>query len=153
MASRRSYSSRRVAASAALASEWLAGKRHQGRSVMTAIPPDRRAFVGAALTLPLADAAAGDKTKRIRVGVIGCGSVSGVYLPHLTKCPFVEVVSTCDIIPERAERRAREFKIANHYPHIDKMLAGEPFDLLVNTTDMQEHEHLNRQAIDAGKHV
>ena len=33
------------------------------------------------------------------------------------------------------------------------MLAGVPFDLLVNLTDMQEHEHLNRQAIAAGKHV
>jgi predicted dehydrogenase len=33
------------------------------------------------------------------------------------------------------------------------MLAGEPFDFLVNLTDMQEHEHLNRQALEAGKHV
>ena len=41
----------------------------------------------------------------------------------------------------------------HHYPHIDQQLAGEPFDLLVNLTDMQEHEHLNRQAIAAGKHV
>src|SRR3712207_4573831 len=92
-------------------------------------------------------------TKRIRVGVIGCGTVSGAYLRNLAKCPFAEVVSTCDIIPERAERRAKEFRIEHHYPHIDAMLAGEPFDLLVNLTDMQEHEHLNRQAIAAGKHV
>ena len=41
----------------------------------------------------------------------------------------------------------------NHYPHIDEMLAGAPFDLLVNLTDMQEHERLNGQAIEAGKHV
>ena len=33
------------------------------------------------------------------------------------------------------------------------MLAGAPFDLLVNLTDMQEHERLNRQAINAGKHI
>src|SRR5260370_6777227 len=33
------------------------------------------------------------------------------------------------------------------------MLAGTSFDLLVNLTDMQEHEHLNRQAIAAGKHI
>lgn len=39
--------------------------------------------------------------KKIKVGVIGCGSVSGVYLPHLTKCPYTEVVSLCDIKPER----------------------------------------------------
>ena len=91
--------------------------------------------------------------KRIRVGVIGCGSVSGAYLRDLSKCPLAEVVSTCDIIPERAERRAKEFAVAQHYPHIKAMLAGEPFELLVNLTDMQEHEHLNRQAIAAGKHV
>jgi len=98
-------------------------------------------------------AAAGARPKRIRVGLIGCGSVSGVYLPHLSKCPYAEVVSTCDIIPERAARRAKEFNVPNHYPHIDQMLAGVDFDLLVNTTDMQEHERLNRQAIEAGKHI
>jgi len=92
-------------------------------------------------------------TKRIRTGVIGCGSVSGSYLPVLTKCPYVEVVSLCDIRPERARQRAEKFSIAHHYPHIDAMLAGEPFDFLIDLTDMQEHEHLNRQALQAGKHV
>src|SRR5437868_15490255 len=94
----------------------------------------------------------GQDTKRVRVGIIGCGSVSGSYLPVLSRCPYAEVVSLCDIRPERARKRAEQFKIAHHYPHIDKMLAGEPFDFLINLTDMQEHEHLNRQALAAGKH-
>ena len=63
------------------------------------------------------------------------------------------MVSLCDIRPERARQQAEEFKVAHHYPHIDRMLAGEPFDFLINLTDMQEHEHLNRQALAAGKHV
>ena len=92
-------------------------------------------------------------TKKIKVALIGCGRVSGVYLPSLAKCPFVELVSVCDIIPERAERQASKFNIAKHYPHIDQLLSGEPFDLLVNTTDMQEHERLNRQALLAKRHV
>ena len=96
---------------------------------------------------------AGQPIKKIRIGIIGCGSVSGVYLPHLSECPYAEVVSTCDIIFERAQNRATEFKIPNSYPHIDQMLAGAPFDLLVNTTDMQEHGRLNRIALNAGKHV
>lgn len=90
---------------------------------------------------------------RIRTGVIGCGSVSNSYLPVLTQCPYVEVVSLCDIRPERARKQAERFKIAHHYPHIDRMLASEPFDFLIDLTDMQEHEHLNRQALEAGKHV
>jgi predicted dehydrogenase len=91
--------------------------------------------------------------KKIRVGIIGCGSVSGMYLPHLTKSPFVEVVSLCDIRYERAQNRGKEFGVKNTYPHIDKMLAGVPFDLLVNLTDMQEHGRLNNQTLNAGKHV
>lgn len=71
----------------------------------------------------------------------------------LTQSAFVDVVSLCDIRPERARAQAARFGIAHHYPHIDAMLAGEPFDLLVNLTDMQAHEHLNRQALIAGKHV
>jgi predicted dehydrogenase len=95
----------------------------------------------------------GAEQKRIRTGLIGCGSVSNSYLPVLTQCPYAEVVSLCDIRPERARKQAEKFKIAHHYPHIEAMLAGEPFEFLIDLTDMQEHEHLNRQALEAGKHV
>ena len=98
-------------------------------------------------------AVAAESPKRIRTGVIGCGSVSNSYLPVLSQCPYVELVSLCDIRPERARKQAEKFKVAHHYPHIDAMLAGEPFDFLLTLTDMQEHEHLNRQALQAGKHV
>ena len=107
------------------------------------------ALAAGALSAPAADAPA----RRIRTGVIGCGSVSGAYLPVLTKCRFIEVVSLCDIKPERARRQAERFKVANHYPNIDAMLAGVPFDFLVVLTDMQQHEGINRRAIEAGKHV
>jgi len=111
-------------------------------------------LAGAALaSAPLAGFAADSVGKRIRTGLIGCGSVSGQYLPQLRKSPFVEVVSLCDIRYERARKRGEEFKIANTYPNIDAMLAGEPFDFLIDLTDMQEHEGINRRALEAGKHV
>ena len=94
-----------------------------------------------------------DPGKKVRVGIIGCGSVSNVYLPHLSACPYVELVSTCDIIPERAVKQATKFNIPNYYANIDQQLAGAPFDLLINLTDMQEHGRLNKQAINSGKHV
>ena len=112
------------------------------------------AMAGAAMLLTsLEGLASYNQNKKIKVALIGCGSVSGVYLPHLTKSPYVEMVSCCDIIYDRAKNRAKEFNIPNHYPHIDKLLAGAPFDLLVTTTDMQEHGRLNKQALMAGKHV
>jgi predicted dehydrogenase len=91
--------------------------------------------------------------KKLRVGLIGCGSVSGRYLPHLQSSSLIEVVSLCDIKYERAQSRGKEFNIANTYPHIDKMLAGVPFDMMVTTTDMQVHGELNKKALLAGKHV
>ncbi|MBE0539783.1 MAG: Gfo/Idh/MocA family oxidoreductase [Verrucomicrobia bacterium] len=109
-------------------------------------------FAGAAV-ITAGAAAFAQSARRIRTGVIGCGSVSHSYLPVLTECPYVELVSLCDIRPERARQQAKRFKVAHHYPHIDAMLAGEPFEFLVNLTDMQEHERLNRQALAAGKHV
>ena len=90
---------------------------------------------------------------KIKVGVIGCGSVSNSYLPHLSKSPYVELVSACDIRYERAQRQAEKFNIPHHYPHIDQMLAGAPFDLMVTLTDMQEHGRLNKQALLAGKQI
>jgi predicted dehydrogenase len=129
---------------------------------MNAYPPrvTRRAFsktallTGAALASGTLGALSAEPApKRIRTGVIGCGSVSNSYLPVLTQCPFVEVISLCDIRPERARRQAERFKVAHDYPHIDAMLGGEPFEFLVDLTDMQEHEQINRRGLAAGKHV
>lgn len=91
--------------------------------------------------------------KKIKVAVIGCGSVSGMYLPHLSKSPYVELVSVCDIRFDRAQSASKKYNIPNAYPHIDQLLTGAPFDLMVNLTDMQEHGRLNRQALLARKHV
>ena len=91
--------------------------------------------------------------KKIKVGVIGCGSVSNMYFPHLAKSPYVELVSACDIRYERAKSQAAKYSVPNHYPNIDEMLSGAPFDLMVTLTDMQEHGHLNRKALMAEKHV
>lgn len=102
---------------------------------------------------PAAVPADGPTGKRVRVAVIGCGSVSAKYLPYLMQTPHVEVVAVCDRRFDRAEAAAAEHDVANAYPHVDQLLAGVKFDMLVNLTDMQEHEQLNRTAINAGKHV
>lgn len=111
-------------------------------------------LAGAALAASAAGSTPGQPAARqVRVGVIGCGSVSNAYLPDLMKSPFARVVSLCDIRPERAERQAERFGVEHRYPDLAAMLGGEPFELLVNLTDMQRHEEINRRAIGAGKHV
>jgi predicted dehydrogenase len=115
---------------------------------------ERTTLAGIALMMSNLRSFAGENdNKKIRVAVIGCGSVSGRYLPSLSKSPNVEVVSVCDIIRERAVSRAKEFNVKNVYGNIDEMLAGVPFDLMVTLTDMQEHGRLNKMALMKGHHV
>ncbi len=122
---------------------------------MNTPPITRRHFVQSTLLGSVATAIAVDAApaKKIRVGIIGCGSVSRMYFPNIKESPHAEIVSACDIIPGRSKAKAEQFGVPHQYANIDAMLAGAPFDLLVNLTDMQEHERLNRQAIEAGKHV
>lgn len=94
------------------------------------------------------------KEKKLRVALIGCGSVSNRYLPQLLSSKMIEVVSLCDIKPERATEQNKKYNVnAKTYPNIDAMLAGVPFDMMVTTTDMQVHGELNKKALLAGKHV
>jgi predicted dehydrogenase len=92
--------------------------------------------------------------KKLKVAIIGCGSVSNRYIPHLQTSSLIQVVSLCDRIYQRAVEQNEKYKVgATTYPHMDALLKGVPFDMLVNLTDMQEHGRLNKQALLAGKHV
>lgn len=113
------------------------------------------AMAGAAVLLSSLEGFALERPeKKLKVALIGCGSVSNRYIPHLQTSSLIEIVSLCDIKYERAEEQNKKYNVnAKTYPHIDKMLAGVPFDMMVTTTDMQVHGELNRKALMAGKHV
>jgi predicted dehydrogenase len=113
------------------------------------------ALAGAALLVSSLEGwAASMPDKKLRVAVIGCGSVSNRYIPQLLSSKWIEVVSLCDIKPERAVAQNKEYKVnAATYGHIDEMLKGVPFDMMVTLTDMQVHGELNKKALMAGKHV
>jgi len=113
------------------------------------------AVAGAAVLLSsLESVALTTDDKKLKVAVIGCGSVSNRYLPQLLSSKMIEVVSLCDIKYDRAVNQNKEYKVnAQTYPNIDAMLKGVPFDMMVTLTDMQVHGDLNKKALLAGKHV
>lgn len=113
------------------------------------------ASAGAALLLSSLETFAKEtNASKLRVAVIGCGSVSNRYIPHLQSSPLIEVVSLCDIKYERAVAQKKLYNVnAETYPNIDAMLKGVPFDMMVTLTDMQMHGELNKKALLAGKHV
>jgi predicted dehydrogenase len=102
--------------------------------------------------------AQGDRAK-IGVAIVGCGDVAHRwYLPALASLGgMVEVVACCDANPERAERAAAAVADwspgATPYTDLDRMLAGEQLDAVLNITPAPAHGRVTRAALDAGLHV
>ncbi|HTH56175.1 MAG TPA: Gfo/Idh/MocA family oxidoreductase [Cyclobacteriaceae bacterium] len=112
------------------------------------------AAAGATALLSSLEGFATEENKKLRVAIIGCGSVSNRYIPHLQTSSLIEIVSLCDIKYDRAVAQNKQYSVnATTYADIDQLLAGVAFDLLVTLTDMQAHGGLNKKALQAGKHV
>ena len=87
--------------------------------------------------------------KKVRVGLIGCGGISGAHLPHLSKWEDVELVAFCDIVVERAEKHAATFG-GNFYDSAEKMLANEKLDAAYILIPVYAHGDPERACIKAG---
>ncbi len=47
--------------------------------------------------------------KRVGIGVIGCGVISGAYLKAAKDFPILDIRALADAVPAAAEERAKEF--------------------------------------------
>ena len=50
-----------------------------------------------------ADAPVVDATKKMRIGIIGCGWIAGSHMNSYLKQPDVEIVAGADLIPGKAK--------------------------------------------------
>jgi predicted dehydrogenase len=88
----------------------------------------------------------------VKLGVIGCGTISQVYLRNLAASPEVDVVACADVLPERAAARAAEFAVARACSPAE-LLADPEVDLVVNLTVPSAHFEISLAALQGGKHV
>lgn len=91
--------------------------------------------------------------KKIRIGVIGIGDISNVYLNNLKKYDMVEVVACASRGLEKAQRKAAEHGIPRAYASGEEVIADPEVDLILNLTTPQAHFAYNLAALQAGKHV
>ncbi len=90
--------------------------------------------------------------KRMKVGVIGCGNISPIYLKNMPKFVTLDVVACADMIPEKARTRAEEFNIPRSCS-VEEILADKDIEIIVNLTIPKAHAEVGLEAISAGKHV
>lgn len=91
--------------------------------------------------------------KKLRVGVIGIGDISNVYLNNLKKYDAVEVVACASRGLEKAQRKAAEHGIPKAYASGMELIADPDIDIILNLTTPQAHYEYNLAALKAGKHV
>ena len=88
----------------------------------------------------------------LRVGIVGAGNISGIYLKNLGLFPSTEVVAIADLDPERAQKVAAESNVP-HALSTDELLTHPDVDLVLNLTIPAVHGEIARRAIENGKHV
>jgi predicted dehydrogenase len=90
---------------------------------------------------------------KLKVGVVGCGAISGIYLKNLTGLfKNTEVKAVCDLDSERTAKAAEEYGIDNVYT-LDEILADSSIDIVANLTTPKSHYSICKKALLAGKHV
>jgi len=91
--------------------------------------------------------------KPVKVGIIGCGNISGIYFQNTTKMASLEVIAAADLIAERVESKAKEFGVPNIYYSGKELLTNPDVELVINLTTPPDHAGICLESLEAGKHV
>jgi predicted dehydrogenase len=85
------------------------------------------------------------------VGIIGCGTVSGIYMQNMARFPGLKLVACADLREGAAHAAASKYGAAAR--PIDALLASPDIDIVVNLTVPAAHFAVTNAALAAGKHV
>ncbi|MCL5674915.1 MAG: Gfo/Idh/MocA family oxidoreductase [Candidatus Omnitrophica bacterium] len=94
--------------------------------------------------------------EKIRIAVIGCGTVVGYgHLPDIEALQEedVELTGFVDTDPVRLEELSRRFPKVRQYSNYQEMLASDTTDIVVIATLSSTHYQIALDAMNAGKHV
>src|ERR671916_1009456 len=88
----------------------------------------------------------------VRVGVIGCGKISDIYLTNCSASQDVEVVACADLDEERAREKAALHGVPDA-PSVGDLLADPEIEVVLNLTVPQAHATVSLAALREGKSV
>ena len=92
--------------------------------------------------------------KTVKIGMVGVGDISGIYLQNITGLfREIELVAVCDLVREKAERAKEKYGIPKIYDTMYELFADPEIDIVLNLTRPYEHFGVSSEALKAGKHV
>jgi len=87
-----------------------------------------------------------------RIGIIGCGNISGIYFKAGKTFDILDVVACADLDLERARAKAEEHGVPRACTP-EELLADPDIEIVVNLTIPNAHHAVCKAALEAGKHV
>jgi predicted dehydrogenase len=90
-------------------------------------------------------------SKKLGVGIIGCGNISWAYLKLSKLFNNIDVKAVADVNMDAARTRAAEFGV--QALSVKDLLKAKNIDIVVNLTVPAVHYKVSKQILDAGKHV
>ncbi|MDG5786720.1 Gfo/Idh/MocA family oxidoreductase [Evansella sp. AB-P1] len=88
----------------------------------------------------------------MKIGIIGCGNISGIYLKNLMSFSEVEVKAVADTVNSKAEAQALKYGV-DQVMTVEDMLNDNEIELVVNLTNPAAHADVCKKVLEAGKHV
>jgi predicted dehydrogenase len=89
--------------------------------------------------------------EKIKIGVIGCGNISSIYLEKSQTFKVLEVAGCADLIHERAVSQGFKYQVPALT--IEQILKDPDIDLIVNLTTPDAHASVALSALNNGKSV
>ncbi|CTQ51827.1 1,5-anhydro-D-fructose reductase [Roseibium album] len=93
-----------------------------------------------------------DKAKSFRVGLIGCGRISDIYLKTLAEFHEIDVVACASLDLDESRAKATQYDIPKACLP-DEIFSDPEIDCVLNLTVPSAHAQVSLHALDAGKHV
>ena len=91
---------------------------------------------------------------KVRVAMIGVGSISRIYLENITGLfKGLEITGVCDLIPERAQGAKEKYNLPRVYADMYEAFSDPQVDIILNLTRPYQHFEVSRLALEHGKHV
>jgi predicted dehydrogenase len=87
----------------------------------------------------------------LRIGIVGCGNISGIYFKNLLSFRSTEVVACADLDVERAREVGSQHGVFGM--STEELLSRDDVDLVLNLTVPKAHADVALKALAAGKHV
>jgi len=89
---------------------------------------------------------------KTKVGVIGCGNISGIYLEVGQIFEAMEITTVADLLPERSQAQAAKYGIPRACS-VEELLADPEIQIVINLTTPNVHAEIGMKAVEAGKSV